>query len=301
MRIIFMGTPEFAVPTLAALHDAAHEIVAVYTQPPRPAGRGKQPQPSAVQKEAEIRHLDVRCPVSLKDEAEQQAFAALEADVAVVAAYGLILPVPILEAPKRGCLNVHASLLPHWRGAAPIQRSILAGDPVTGVTIMQMEKGLDTGPVLATARTPVERKTAGELTAELAEIGAQLMVGTLIDLPMLHPVPQDDKEATYAAKIDKREARIDFHRDAEFVERQVRAFAPAPGAFFEIGQERYRILAAEVIGREGAPGTVLDDELTIACGHAAIRPTLIQRAGKPAMETRALLRGHSIAPGTQLH
>lgn len=301
MRIIFMGTPDFAVPTLAALHDAAHEIVAVYSQPPRPAGRGKQLQPSPVQKEAEIRHIEVRYPVSLKDEAEQRAFAALEADIAIVAAYGLILPVPVLEAPKHGCLNVHASLLPHWRGAAPIQRSILAGDPVTGVTIMQMEKGLDTGPMLATARTPIERKTAGELTAELAEIGAQLMVGTLIDLPMLHAVPQDDKDATYAAKIDKREARIDFNRDAEFVERQVRAFAPAPGAFFEIGQERYRVLAAEVIGREGAPGTVLDDELTIACTHAAIRPTLIQRAGKPAMETTALLRGHPIAPGTQLH
>lgn len=298
MRIIFMGTPEFAVPTLAALHDAAHEIVAVYTQPPRPAGRGKQLQPSPVQREAEIRHIPVRSPVSLKDADEQQAFAALAADVAVVAAYGLILPVPILEAPRLGCLNVHASLLPHWRGAAPIQRAIMAGDPVTGITIMQMEKGLDTGPVLATARTSIDGKTAGELTAELAEVGAQLMVGTLIDLPALHPVRQDDREATYAAKIDKREARIDFTRDAEHVERQVRAFAPAPGAFFELGQERFRVLSAEVVGREGASGTVLDDGLTIACGHAAIRPTLIQRAGKPAMETTALLRGFPIPAGT---
>ena len=300
MRIIFMGTPDFAVPTLAALHDAGHTIVAAYTQPPRPAGRGKQLQPSPVQKEAEIRGIEVRCPPTLKDLDAQAEFAALDADVAVVAAYGLILPVPVLEAPRHGCLNVHASILPHWRGAAPIQRAILAGDPVTGVTIMQMEKGLDTGPMLATVRTPIEHKTAGELTAELAELGAQLMVGTLIDLAVLHPVPQDDREATHAPKIDKREARIDFQRDAEFIERQVRAFAPAPGAFFELGQDRFRVLAAEVIGREGAPGTVLDDRLTIACGHGAIRPTLIQRAGKPAMETAALLRGLAIPAGTVL-
>ena len=300
MRIIFMGTPDFAVPTLAALHDAGHTIVAVYTQPPRPAGRGKQLQPSPVQKEAEIRQLEVRSPASLKDPETQAAFAALDADVAVVAAYGLILPVPVLEAPRHGCLNVHASILPHWRGAAPIQRAILAGDAVTGVTIMQMEKGLDTGPMLTTARVQIEHKTAGELTAELAELGAQLMVGTLIDLAALHPVRQDDLEATHAPKIDKREARIDFHRDAEFIERQVRAFAPAPGAFFEIGQDRFRVLSADVIGREGAPGTVLDDQLTIACGHGALRPTLIQRAGKPAMETAALLRGRPIPAGTVL-
>ncbi|OCC22644.1 methionyl-tRNA formyltransferase [Croceicoccus estronivorus] len=300
MRIIFMGTPDFSVPTLAALHDAGHTIAAVYTQPPRRAGRGKQLQPSPVQKEAEIRGIEVRYPATLKDLDAQAEFAALDADVAIVAAYGLLLPLPILEAPKHGCLNVHASILPHWRGAAPIQRAILAGDHVTGVTIMQMEKGLDTGPMLATARTPIERKTAGELTAELAELGAQLMVGTLIDLDALHPVPQDNAEATYASKIDKSEARIEFHRDAEFIERQVRAFAPAPGAFFEIGQDRYRVLAAEVIGREGMAGTVLDDKLTIACGHGAIRPTLIQRAGKPAMETEALLRGHAIPAGTVL-
>lgn len=298
MRIIFMGTPDFAVPTLAALHDAAHEIVAVYTQPPRRAGRGKQLQPTPVHKEAEIRHLEVRHPVSLRDEAEQSAFAALKADVAVVAAYGLILPVPILEAPRMGCINVHASLLPHWRGAAPIQRAILAGDPVTGITIMQMAKGLDTGAILTTARTPIDRKTAGELTEELAEIGAQLMVGTLIDLPSLHPVEQDDDQATYAAKIDKAEARIDFAQPAVQVERQVRAFAPAPGAFFELDGERYRVLAADIVEQDGAPGTVLDDALTIACGEQAMRPVTIQRAGKPAMETAALLRGKPIVPGT---
>lgn len=298
MRIIFMGTPDFAVPTLAALHDAAHEIVAVYTQPPRRAGRGKQLQPTPVHKEAEIRHLEVRHPVSLRDEAEQAAFAALNADVAVVAAYGLILPVPILEAPRMGCINVHASLLPHWRGAAPIQRSILAGDPVTGITIMQMAKGLDTGAILTTARTPIDRKTAGELTAELAEIGAQLMVGTLIDLPSLHPVEQDDDQATYAAKIDKAEARIEFSLPALEIERQVRAFAPAPGAFFELEGERYRVLAADIVEQDGPPGTVLDDALTIACGEQAIRPVTIQRAGKPAMETAAMLRGKPVPPRT---
>ena len=299
MRIIFMGTPAFAVPTLAALHDAGHEIVAVYTQPPRRAGRGKQLQPSAVQLEAEIRHIPVRCPASLRDPQVQADFAALNADVAVVAAYGLILPVPVLEAPRHGCLNVHASLLPHWRGAAPIQRSILAGDAVTGVTIMQMEQGLDTGPMLATVRTPVEDKTAGELTEELAELGAQLMVGTLIDLPLLHPVPQDDAQASHAPKIDKAEARIDFARDAEWVERHVRAFAPAPGAFFELDGERYRILKACIVEREGGKaGTVLDDALTIACGTGAIRPVLIQRAGKPAMATAELLRGRAIPVGT---
>lgn len=299
MRIIFMGTPAFAVPTLAALHEAGHEILAVYTQPPRRAGRGKQLQPSPVQLEAERRHIPVRHPETLRDPQVQADFAALDADVAVVAAYGLLLPVPVLEAPKHGCLNVHASLLPRWRGAAPIQRAILAGDAVTGVTIMQMEQGLDTGPMLATVRTPVDDKTAGELTEELAELGAQLMVGTLIDLPLLHPVPQDDAEASHAPKIDKTEARIDFTRDAEWVERQVRAFASAPGAFFELDGERYRVLKACIVEREGGKaGTVLDDALTIACGTGAIRPVQIQRAGKPAMATAELLRGRAIPVGT---
>ncbi len=300
MRIIFMGTPDFAVPTLAALHDAAHEIVAVYTQPPRPAGRGKKLQPSPVQVEAEIRHLEVRHPVSLKSPEEQARFVALDADLAVVAAYGLILPQAILDAPKHGCLNVHGSILPRWRGAAPVQRAILAGDEATGITIMQMERGLDTGPMLTFARTQVDGKTAGELTAELAEIGAQLMVGTLTDLPSLHPLTQDDAEATYASKIDKAESRIDWTQDAAAVERQVRAFAPAPGAFFEHEGERYRVLAAEVVEGSGAPGQVIDGALTIACGTGAIRPVTIQRAGKPAMETAALLRGKAIAAGTVL-
>lgn len=295
-----MGTPEFAVPTLRALHEAAHTIVAVYTQPPRPAGRGKQPQVSPVQREAETLGLEVCSPASLRSAEEQERFAALDADLAVVAAYGLILPRPILDAPRQGCLNVHASLLPHWRGAAPIQRAILAGDTVTGVTIMRMEEGLDTGPMLATARVPVEDKNAGELAPELAEVGAQLMVGTLVDLPALHPVPQDDAHATYARKIDKAEARIDWTQPALHIARQVRAFAPAPGAWFEHEGERYRILAAREVAEGGAPGEVLDGELTIACGDAAIRPSVVGRAGKPAMEAAALLRGKAIPAGTRL-
>ena len=300
MRIIFMGTPDFAVPTLAALHDAAHEIACVYTQPPRPAGRGKQLQPSPVQREAEIRHLEVRSPVSLKSAEEQARFAALDADLAVVAAYGLILPQAILDAPKRGCLNVHASLLPRWRGSAPVQRASLAGDPQTGITLIRMERGLDTGPMLATARVQIARKTAGELTAELADVGAQLMVGTLTELETLHPIAQDDGDATYASKIDKAESRIDWSQDAEQVERQVRAFAPAPGAWFECDGERYRVLSADCVDARGDPGKVLDDQLTIGCGSGAIRPIMIQRAGKPAMETPALLRGKPILAGTVL-
>jgi methionyl-tRNA formyltransferase len=300
MRIIFMGTPDFAVPTLAALAEAGHTIVAVFTQPPRPAGRGKKLQPSPVQVEAEIRGIEVRSPVSLKNAEAQADFASLEPDLAVVAAYGLILPQAVLNVPKHGCLNVHASLLPHWRGAAPIQRSILAGDQVTGITIMQMEAGLDTGPMLATARTPVEDKTAGELTEELAEIGAQLMVGTLIDLPMLHAVTQDDAEASYAPKIDKAEAKIDFAQSAEAIERQVRAFAPFPGAWFELGGERIKVLKAEVAPDVGAAGTTLDNALTIACGSGALRLLRVQRAGKPVMHAADFLRGKEVPAGTRL-
>ncbi|WP_057883836.1 methionyl-tRNA formyltransferase [Tsuneonella troitsensis] len=300
MRIVFMGTPAFAVPTLAALHEAGHEIVAVYTQPPRPAGRGKQLQPSAVQVEADIRHLPVRCPPSLRSPEAQAELAAFEPDIAIVAAYGLILPQAVLDIPKQGCLNVHASLLPKWRGAAPIQRAIMAGDPVTGITIMRMEAGLDTGPMLATARTPIDDKTAGELTEELAEIGAQLMVGTLIDLPMLHAIEQDDAEASYAPKIDKAEARIDWSGDAEAIERKMRGLAPFPGAWFDLDGERIKVLKAQVVAREGKPGTTLDDDLTIACGYAALRPFRIQRAGKPAMDVDAFLRGKPIPAGTMI-
>lgn len=300
MRIVFMGTPDFAVPTLQALVAAGHEVVAAYSQPPRPAGRGKQLQLSAVHRAAEALGIAVRTPLSLKGVEEQAEFASLGADVAVVAAYGLILPRPILDAPRHGCLNVHGSLLPRWRGAAPVQRAILAGDEMTGVTIMQMERGLDTGPMLARVETPVARKTAGELTAELAKKGARLMVSVLADLPAHPPVAQPDEGVTYAHKIDKAESRLDFTKSAVEVEWQVRAFAPGPGAFFELEEERYRVLAADVGEGSGEPGTTLDAALTIACGEGALRPTLIQRAGKPAMETAALLRGRAIAAGTRL-
>ena len=300
MRVIFMGTPDFAVPALAALAEAGHEIVAVYTQPPRRAGRGKQLQPSPVQREAEARGFHVRHPVSLKGAEEQARFAALQADIAVVAAYGLILPRAILDAPRRGCLNVHASLLPRWRGAAPIQRAILAGDAETGVCIMRMEAGLDTGPVLLTGVTTIDRKTAGELTDELARMGASLMVEVLADLPEYPEVAQPEEGVTYASKIDKAESRLDFTQDAAQVERQVRAFAPVPGAFFELDGERFRVLAADVTGASGEPGRTLDDRLTIACSRGAIVPALIQRAGRPVMEAAALLRGKDVPAGTRI-
>ncbi len=295
-----MGTPAFAVPTLIALHEAGHELVAAYTQPPRPAGRGKQLQTSPVQQAAEALGIPVRHPETLRDMEAQADFLALEPDVAVVAAYGLMLPQPILAGPKHGCLNVHGSLLPRWRGAAPIQRAILAGDHVTGVTIMRMERGLDTGPMLATARVPVEDKTSGELHAELAEIGARLMVETLAQLDQLKAEPQSELGANYAAKIDKGETRIDWSKPAELIEREVRAFAPFPGSWLELDGERIKLLKARVIGVNGAPGTVLDDEFTVACGDAAIRPLVVQRAGKPAMAVAEFLRGKAVAVGTVL-
>ena len=301
MRIIFMGSPDFAVPTLQALVDAAHEVVCVYTQPPRPGGRrGKELTRTAVHQRAEDLGIEVRHPTSLKSAEEQQAFAALEADIAVVAAYGLILPQAVLDAPTHGCLNVHASILPEWRGAAPIHRAVMAGDPVTGVTIMQMEAGLDTGPMIAFARTPIEDKTTGELTEELAEIGAQLMVGTLIDFGVLHPLPQDDSLATYAAKIDKAEARIDWAKPAAQVVRQIHGLSPFPGAWCEIDGQRVKLLRAEQVEGSGAPGEVLDDRLAVACGEGAIRPLELQRAGKPRMDLDTFLRGKAVARGTVL-
>ena len=300
MRVVFMGTPEFAVPTLHALIAAGHEVVAVYSQPPRPAGRGKKLQPSPVHLAAQAAGIAVHTPISLKGADEQATFAAHRADVAVVAAYGLILPQAVLDAPRHGCLNVHGSILPRWRGAAPVQRAILAGDDETGVTIMQMERGLDTGPMRAAVRTPVDRKTAGALTAELAALGAGAMIDVLADRPGHPPVVQPDHGVTYAAKIDKAESRLDFTQPAAVVERSVRAFAPAPGAFFELDGERYRVLAAEAVAGDGDPGTVIDAALTIACGAGALRPSLVQRAGRPAMDTPALLRGRAIAAGTRL-
>lgn len=300
MRLIFMGTPDFAVPTLNALVDAGHDVVAVYSQPPRPANRGKKLTPSAVHARAEQLGLEVRTPVSLKSSEEQAAFAALNADAAIVAAYGLLLPQPILDAPKYGCLNVHGSLLPRWRGAAPVQRAILAGDAETGVMVMQMEAGLDTGPVRATAVTPVDRKAGGALTEELAQLGAGLMVEVLADMGGHPPMAQPEDGVTYARKIEKSEARLDFSQSADAVERQVRAFNPVPGAFFEYQGERYRVLAANITEVAGDIGTVVDDQLTIACATGAIRPALIQRAGKPTMPLADFLRGNRIPAGTIL-
>jgi methionyl-tRNA formyltransferase len=299
MRIAFMGTPDFAVPTLDALLEAGHEVVAVYTQPPRRAGRGKALTPSPVQRRAEAAGIEVRTPASLRDAAAQAEFAALDLDAAVVAAYGLILPEPVLNAPRHGCLNVHASLLPRWRGAAPIQRAILAGDETTGVSIMRMERGLDTGPVYDRVSTPVLRKTAGELAAELAAMGAGEMAKVLAEFDLYRLEPQPEIGATYAAKIDKAEAKLDFSRPAGEVERQIRAFNP-PGAWFDHAGERIRILAAQPVPGKAVPGTVIDDHLAIACGKGALIPTLVQRAGRAAMTPDELLRGFAIPKGTRL-
>jgi methionyl-tRNA formyltransferase len=300
MRLAFMGTPEFAVPTLDALVAAGHDVAAVYTQPPRPANRGKKLTPSAVHQRAEELGLLVRSPLSLRQQDAQADFAALGLDVAIVAAYGLILPPAVLNAPMHGCLNVHGSLLPRWRGAAPVQRAILAGDSTTGVMVMQMEAGLDTGPVRATTEIEIRDKTTGQLTQELAELGAELMVRTLADLEAFPCVAQPEDGVTYAAKIDKAETKLNFSVSAEAVERQIRAFSPAPGAWFEFEGERYRILAADIVTAHGATGTIMDDQLTIACNTNAIRPTRIQRAGKPAMPTADLLRGKAIPAGSIL-
>ena len=306
MRIVFMGTPEFAVPVLDALVAAGHDVVAAYSQPPRRAGRGKSLTPSPVQARAEALGIAVKTPLTLRDAEAQAEFAALAADVAVVAAYGLILPKPVLNAPRMGCLNVHGSILPRWRGAAPIQRAILAGDAETGVDIMQMEVGLDTGPVRLEGRTAIDGKTAGELTAELSAMGARLMVEVLADPDRYPPVAQPEEGVTYAPKVDKAEARLDFARPAIEVERQVRAFNPAPGAFFEFQGERIRVHSAELLpgdpegGVSQRRGTVLDDRLTIACESGTIRPILVQRAGRGVMTSDELLRGFPIPAGTQL-
>jgi methionyl-tRNA formyltransferase len=303
MRIVFMGTPDFSVPVLQALVDSGHDVVAAYSQPPRRAGRGKAVRPSPVQAQAEGLGITVRTPLTLRDADAQAEFAALEADVAVVAAYGLILPRAVLDAPRLGCLNVHASLLPRWRGAAPIQRAILAGDEETGVCIMQMEAGLDTGPVRLEGRTPIDLKSAGVLTDELSAMGARLMVEVLGNLDAYPAVAQPEDGVTYAPKIDKAEALINWSLSAVEVERQIRAFNPVPGAFFEIQGERIRVLAAELDRHPGADrgdGEVLNDALTIACGEGAIRLTLLQRAGRGVMTSADLLRGFPIPAGTIL-
>jgi methionyl-tRNA formyltransferase len=287
------------VPSLDALVEAGHDVVAAYAQPPRPAGRGKGERKTAVQERAEELGIPVRTPRTLRDAEEQGRFRGLDADVGVVAAYGLILPKPILEAPKGGCINVHASLLPRWRGAAPIQRAILAGDEVSGVTIMRMDEGLDTGPMLLERELDIRAKSAGQVTDELAKLGARALVEWL-DHPT-RPEPQPQQGATYASKIDKAEARIDWTQAAIHVERQVRAFNPVPGAWFDATGERVKLLEAAV-GEDasGRPGEVLDDCLSIACGSGYIRPLKVQRAGRGTMTTGELLRGFAIPKGTIL-
>jgi len=299
MRVIFMGTPEFSVPVLEALVAAGHEVVAVYCQPPRPAGRGKKERPSPVQARAESLGLEVRHPESLKGEAE--AFAALDADVAVVVAYGLILPKAILDAPKRGCLNIHASLLPRWRGAAPIHRAIMAGDKETGVCIMQMEAGLDTGPVLLREATEIgAREVTGGLHDRLSAIGARLIVEALERLDDLEPMPQPEAGVSYAAKIDKAEARVDWSRPAPEVDRLIRGLSPFPGAWIDVQGLRVKLLGSAMAEGQGAPGEVLDAELTVACGSGAVRLLRLQRAGKGAQDRDEFLRGMALPAGTVL-
>lgn len=305
LRIAFMGSPDFSNATLRALIAAGHDIVCVYVQPPRPAGRGQKERLCPVHAEAVAHDIPVRTPKSLKAPEAQQAFRDLNLDVAIVVAYGLILPQPILDAPRLGCLNVHASILPRWRGAAPIQRAILAGDAETGVSIMKMDAGLDTGPVLSEARTPISPdETGATLHDRLAALGAELMVETLPKYAAggLTPMPQTDDGMTYAAKLEKHEGRLDFTETIQDLDRRVRAFSPWPGTFFEVDGQRVKVMSAEISDTPpGAPpSTVLDDCLTIACANGTFRPTRIQRPGKGAMETDLCLRGFPIDPGTVL-
>lgn len=298
-----MGTPDFSVPILENLIHADHEVAAVYSQPARPAGRGHQLRPSPVAAAAEARGILVRTPKSLKSAEEQQAFAALKADVAIVAAYGLILPKAILDAPRQGCINVHASLLPRWRGAAPIQRCIEAGDHVTGVTIMQMDEGLDTGAMLLMediAITPTT--TGGSLHDDLSAMGARMAVEALrrLEAGSLLATPQPPEGVTYAAKLAKEEGRVDWRRSAAEIDRQLRAFTPWPGVWFELNGERIKLISAKPVAGKGEPGQVLDDQLTVACGEGALQVETLQRAGKGAMAAADLLRGFAVPAGTQL-
>ena len=299
MRVVFMGTPDFSVPVLDALVGAGHEIACVYCQPPRPAGRGKKPRPTPVHARAEALGLPVRHPTSLKDAQAQAEFADLKADVAVVVAYGLLLPRPVLDAPKHGCLNIHASLLPRWRGAAPIHRAIMAGDAETGICIMQMEAGLDTGPVLLREATAIgAEETTGDLHDRLAQMGARLIcdaLDSLDSLDSLTPQPQPEKGVTYAAKIDKSEARIDWTRPAAEIDRQIRGLSPFPGAWCDMAGERIKLLRCRLAQGQGAPGQILQG-LTVACGEGAVEITELQRQGKRPMPAGDFLRGVQSLP-----
>jgi methionyl-tRNA formyltransferase len=293
-----MGSPDFAVPALRALHAAGHEIVCVYSQPPRPAGRGQAVRRSAVHEAAAALGLKVRTPARLRgDAAEAAVFAALDLDAAVVAAYGLILPAPMLAAPRRGCLNIHASLLPRWRGAAPIQAAILAGDAETGVTIMQMDEGLDTGPMLLGAAVPITpATTATALHDTLATLGARLVLRALAEAPP--PVPQPDEGATYASKLGRADGRLDWTQPAAALDRRVRALNPWPGTFARLGGVTLKVLAARREAGEGAPGTVLDTALLVATGAGALRLLRVQAPGRAPLDAAAFLRGHPVPPGT---
>jgi len=298
MRLVFMGTPDFAEATLKALLDAGHDVACVYSQPPRPAGRGLAERPSPVHAHAASRGLDVRTPVSLKSSEEQALFSALNADAAVVVAYGLLLPKAILDAPRLGCFNVHASLLPRWRGAAPIQRSIMAGDAETGVSIMRMEEGLDTGPVCKVGRIAITpNTTAQSLHDELADLGARLMSEVLAQDEITCQT-QPTEGVTYARKIDKAEAKIDFSKSATEVRNHIHGLSPFPGAWFEVAGTRIKVLLCEVVDQSAAPGTFIDDRLTVACAAGAIRLLKLQREGKGAMDAEVFLRGFSVAAGT---
>ena len=305
LSLAFFGTPDFAVPVLAGLLEAGHGVVCVYSQPPRPAGRGHRARSAPVHRFAEARGLAVRTPATLKDPKAQRDFAALGLDAAVVAAYGLLLPAEILSAPRLGCLNVHASLLPRWRGAAPIARAILAGDAESGVTIMRMSEDLDSGVIVLQERMPVpSAATAASLEDALAGLGARLIVQALdgLDRGRLEPVPQPADGVTWAAKLTRAEGRLDWHRPAAELERRVRAFAPQPGAWFTHDGERIKVLAAAIAPAEGEgrPGVVLDDRLTVACGEDALRLLELQRAGRAAMSAAAFLRGYEIPAGAAL-
>jgi methionyl-tRNA formyltransferase len=302
LRLAFMGTPDFAVPTLETLVAHGHDIRAVYSQPARPKGRGLAPSPSPVAQAAAAHGIEVRAPEKLKGADEQARFAALALDAAIVVAYGLILPKAVLEAPKLGCFNLHGSLLPRWRGAAPIQRAIMAGDAETGVMVMRMEQGLDTGPVLSEERVTIGRKTFGELHDELAQIGAGLMLRTLASLERgtAQMRTQNNALATYAKKIENAEARIDWKLPADEVDCLVRGLSPFPGAWCEHRNERLKILMTEPVEHAGKPGEVLDDRLTVACGTNAVRITRLQRAGRGPMNAQDFLRGYAISAGTQL-
>lgn len=304
LRIIYMGTPDFAVGPLAALLDAGHEVLAVYSQPPRPAGRGQKVHLSPVHAFAESRGIEVRTPRRLRAAEDQEAFAALGADVAVVAAYGLILPKPVLDAPKHGCINIHASLLPRWRGAAPIQHAILAGDAESGVTIMAMDEGLDTGDMLLRGVVPITGgTTASSLHDDLAAMGSRLIVEALgmLEAGTLPRAPQPAEGATYAAKLTRDDGHLDWRRSAIDLERQVRALTPWPGTWFLHGETVLKVSAAELVpGGSDKPGEVLDDALTIACGEGALRPMRIQRPGKAPMNAADLLRGYALPKGTML-